>query len=214
MSKKENLRLFWLLVAFGVLNIGYFLVQRLREPVVIVHTPLDDWIPFCEWFAIPYVIWYAYVFFAIVYFFFRERDTLCKMASMIVAGMSVCVLIFLICPNGIDFRPESFPRDNLLTDLVRLLYSNDQPENVFPSIHVLNSLAVHMAVHHSKTLREHRWVEWTSLFLVILISLSTVFIKQHSVVDIVGGTVLALALYRPLYCRKADTPVIPDGQEG
>ena len=203
MNKQENRRLFWLLVAFGVLNIAYFVVQRLRDPIVIVHTPVDDWIPFCEWFAIPYVIWYVYVFAAIVYFFFYERAILCKMAEMIVAGGGGGVLIFAICPNGIDFRPTSFPRDNLLVDLVRLLYSNDQPENVFPSIHVLNSLAVHMAVHHSKTLRRYRFVEPTSLVLTILICLSTVFIKQHSVVDIAGGVVLAVALYLPLYARRA-----------
>lgn len=127
---------------------------------------------------------------------------------MIVAGMGVCILIFLICPNGIDFRPTSFPRDNLLIDLVRLLYSNDQPENVFPSIHVLNSLAVHMAIHASPTLQKRRWVEWTSLVLVVLICLSTVFIKQHSVVDIVGGVVLAAALYPPIYRRKKTTTVL------
>lgn len=201
MHRKENIRLLFLLAAFALLNVGYFAVQRLVSPKFMVHVPLDDWIPFCEWFVIPYVLWYLYVFGGVVFFFFKEKASLVKMSEMIVAGMGVCLLIYMLFPNGIDFRPTVFPRDNPLTDLVGLLYQNDQPENVFPSIHVLNSLAVHFAVHCSPLLRRHRWVEWVSLVLVVLICLSTVFIKQHSVMDVLGGAALGFLLY-PLIWRR------------
>lgn len=202
MRKKENWQLAALLLGFIALNLWYFAVQQLLSPKVMVHVPLDDYIPFCEWFVIPYVVWYAYVFLAVVFFFFRDRASLMKLGTMIVAGMGVCLTIYTLCPNGIEFRPETFPRDNILTDLVGLLYRQDRPENVFPSIHVLNALAVHMAVRESTVLRKYRWVKGTSLVTMILICMSTVFIKQHSVLDIFGGVALCLALYPVIYRRK------------
>lgn len=202
MRKKQNWQIAALLLGFMALNIWYFVVQQWLSPKVMVHVPLDDLIPFCEWFVIPYVVWYAYVFFAIVYFFFKDRESLMRLGMMIVAGMGVCLTIYTLCPNGIDFRPETFPRDNILIDLVRLLYRQDQPENVFPSIHVLNALAVHLAVRESAALRPYRWVKWASFGTMVLICLSTVFIKQHSVLDIFGGAVLCLVLYPAIYRRK------------
>lgn len=202
MRKKENWQMAALLLGFVVLNIWYFAVQQWLTPIVMIHVPLDDLIPFCEWFVIPYVVWYAYVFLAVVYFFFKDRESLLRLGGMIVAGMGVCLTIYTLCPNGIDFRPETFPRDNILTDLVGVLYQRDRPENVFPSIHVLNALAVHLAVRESAVLRPYRWVKWTSFGTMILICLSTVFIKQHSVLDIFGGAILCLALYPAIFRRK------------
>lgn len=205
MRQKENRYIVVLLTLFLLLTAGYGATQRLSTPVVIVHTLLDDWIPFCEWFVIPYVMWYGLLAGSILFFLFVERETLRKMLTMMVLGLAVSTVIFVVCPNGIDFRPETFPRENVLTNVVGWLYQNDQPENVCPSIHVLHSLSIWAAVHHSPLLRQHRWVEPACAVLAVLICLSTVFIKQHSVVDIAASTILNGVLYVLIYRWKRKT---------
>lgn len=205
MRDKKNRQAFIIIVLFVLLTACYGVIQRTTSPKVIIRLSLDDMIPFCEWFAIPYVLWHGWVFVMAMLFLWKERDTFVKMGSMMVLGLAVCTAIFALCPNGIDFRPETFPRDNLLVDLVKFLYQTDEPENVFPSIHVLHSLTVFAAVHHSPMLRRHRWVEPVCGVLAVLICLSTVFIKQHSVVDIVGAMVLDGVLYLLIFRRKRKT---------
>ena len=96
-------------------------------------------------------------------------------------------------------RPYVFPRENLCTDLVRWLYQTDTPTNVFPSLHVFNSLAACIAIHESQELRKHRAVQWSAYVLATTIILATVFLKQHSVIDVMAAFVLAYALYQFVY---------------
>ena len=54
--------------------VGYFLLYLLTENLIPasacypVHSWLDDVIPFCEWFVIPYVGWYLLVVATLLYF--------------------------------------------------------------------------------------------------------------------------------------------------
>ena len=208
MLKKIDWRLVAIFGGYAVLTAGYGLIQIISDPVLIVHSVVDDWIPFCEWFVIPYVIWYPFVFLPAMLFLIKERESLFKMGSFIVAGLVVCVTFFIVCPNGIDFRPDpaDFENKNFLTWLVGWLYAHDQPENVCPSLHVLDSLIVWAAIHHSPMLRKWRiWLSPLTGLVAILICLSTAFIKQHSVIDIVVAAGLFLLIYPFIYCRKRKT---------
>jgi hypothetical protein len=59
----------------------------------------------------------------------------------LIIGMSLFIAVSMVFPNGLDLRPQEFPRDNICTDLCRYLYSIDTSTNVLPSIHVFNSIA-------------------------------------------------------------------------
>ncbi len=72
----------------------------------------------------------------------------------------------------------------MFTDMVRWLYRTDTPTNVLPSIHVFNSLAVHMSLTNCEALRDHKGVGMDHWFLTLLIIMSTMFLKQHSVIDV------------------------------
>ena len=87
------------------------------------------------------------------------------------------------------------PRDNILTQLVAGLYQTDTPTNIWPSIHVYNSLGAHIAILKCKKLNGKRWIHISSLVLAISIILSTVFLKQHSVFDMLTAFVMALIMY-------------------
>ncbi|MGI6265460.1 MAG: phosphatase PAP2 family protein [Acutalibacteraceae bacterium] len=199
MNKREWWTIGLLAVAYGLLSGSFFIVQLLRDPVWIVHVGLDDVIPFNEWFVIPYVIWYGYLAATAVYLLWADRPALIRMEKMMVLGMCACTVFFLVVPNGIDFRPEHFERENVLTGVVNWLYAHDQPENVFPSLHVYQALCAHAALWRSPVVRRHRWIGWASLVLAVLICLSTMFIKQHSICDVIGGLVLAMVTYFLVY---------------
>ncbi len=113
--------------------------------------------------------------------------------------MTIFLIVSAIYPNGHYLRPLAFERENLCTDLVRWLYETDTPTNLFPSIHVYNSLGVHIALARSECFREKKKIRLASLILCILIILSTMFLKQHSVFDVFTAFGLAAVMYSIVY---------------
>ena len=87
--------------------------------------------------------------------------------------------------------------------MVRWLYRTDTPTNVLPSIHVFNSLAIHMSLTNCEALRDHKGVRYGSLVLTMLIIMSTMFLKQHSVIDVCCGATLALFGYLFFYPQRS-----------
>lgn len=129
----------------------------------------------------------------------RDRDQYYQLSTNLMIGMALFLLISLVWPNGHTLRPAVLPRDNVFTRLVVMIYSSDTSTNVFPSIHVFNTIAMHTAVSHSTTLKKHPWAVRFSGIIAISIVLSTMFIKQHTVIDVVGAMGLNLVTWYLLY---------------
>lgn len=165
----------------------------------VIHTQLDDMIPFCEYFIVPYLLWFVYMFGTVLYFFFKNKRDFYRVCAYLFTGMTICLMICTVFPNGTDMRPAIDPDKNVFTWLVSMLQGIDTSTNIFPSIHVFNSVAVHAAVMKSEDLKKHPYFRKLSLVLCILICASTVFLKQHSVVDVMGALVLAYLLYPVAY---------------
>ena len=119
------------------------------------------------------------------------------------------MFISTLMPNGLDLRPEVFARDNIFVDMVRLLYRADTSTNVFPSLHVYNSLAVCIAVHESEALKKHKKICLGAYMIAGLIILSTMFLKQHSVIDVIGAFMMAYFLYQFVYAEAGARVVRP-----
>ena len=168
----------------------------------IIHCKFDDLIPFCEIFVIPYILWFAYVAIFIGLFFFISKDEFYKLTAYMFIGMTICLIIYTIYPNGHDLRLTTFPRSNIFTQLVNSFYSTDTCTNVLPSIHSFNSLVIMVSVFKSNVLRRyrhHKTLCIASTITTILIMLSTVFIKQHSVLDMIAAIVLCIVMYPFIY---------------
>lgn len=165
----------------------------------VIHVALDDYIPFCEYFIIPYFLWFGYVAWGIGYFYLKNKDEYFRLCTMLFTGMTIFLIVSTIYPNGHYLRPTTFERDNIFVWMVRWLYSTDTPTNLFPSIHVYNSIAVNIAVWHSENFKNRKVVRFGSAFLMMSIILSTMFLKQHSVFDVVTGIIMAVTLYLPVY---------------
>ena len=165
----------------------------------IINCPLYYMIPFCEVFIIPYFLWFAYIVASCVIMVLKaDNQEFIRFALSLIIGMSLCMVICMVYPNGLTLRPNTLP-DNAFGRLVAGLYATDTPTNVFPSIHVYNSIAVHTALSKCKTLKNHKGLLTGSLILCILICMSTVFLKQHSLYDVGGAFVLMGVMYYVLY---------------
>ncbi len=169
----------------------------------VIHVALDDYIPFCEYFIIPYLAWFGYVAFGVCYFFFKNKEEYYRLCTTLFTGMTIFLIVSTLYPNGHYLRPTYFDHNNICIQLVKWLYSTDTPTNLFPSIHVYNSICVNAAIWHSEDFKKHKAVRYGSAVLMMLIILSTMFLKQHSVFDVVTGTVLAAFLYSVVYNPNA-----------
>ena len=168
--------------------VGYFALYFLTENLIPyekcypVHSVLDDMIPFCEYFVIPYVGWYLLIVGSLIYFALYNPDNFKNMMKFIIVTQVVAMAIYILFPNRQDLRPEVFVRDNIFTDIVRLLYTFDTSTNVCPSLHVAYSIGI-----ASTWLKEKSASKWCKTFITIfcfLVCISVAFVKQHSVVDI------------------------------
>ncbi len=172
-----------LLGGWIVYFILYFLTENLIpvERCTSVHIWLDDVIPFCEWFLLPYVSWYLLIVFSLVYFGLYNIQSFRDLSKYIIITQLVAMAIYILFPSRQDLRPEVFPRDNFLTRCIGLLYSFDTNTGVCPSLHVAYSMGIASVWLKQKDVR----AIWKVLLviLVALICLSTMFIKQHSAMD-------------------------------
>lgn len=189
------------LIIYGIIYLSWFayLEKTVVRPSRIIHVPLDDKIPFCEIFVIPYMLWFLYVAVTVAYFFFRDRDGYTRAFIFLSTGMTVFLLISTLWPNGHNLRPYIMPRDNIFTEMVSALYRTDTPTNLWPSIHVYNSLGCHIAVMNSERLKKHKGIRAVSFILCVSIIMSTMFIKQHSVFDVTTAFIMATVMYGLVY---------------
>ena len=163
--------------------VPYFITENFipRERCYPVHCRLDDVIPFCEYFVIPYVGWYLLIVVSLLYFMLYNPDHFKNLMKFIIVTQIVAMAIYIIFPNRQDLRPAEFVRENIFTDIVGLLYAFDTSTNVCPSLHVAYSLGIASVWVKEKGV--HVWVKAGIVVFVVLVCLSTVFLKQHSVLD-------------------------------
>ena len=179
----------------------------------VLHTWVDDIIPFNEYFIIPYFIWFIYVSSVLIFFFFKDIDEFYRFGLYLALGMSISLFICQIFPNGTDLRPVNLdPNKNIFTHMVAFIYKTDTNTNVFPSIHVFNSIATHVAILRSRFFYNNMKVKAISFIIMISICLSTLFLKQHSFLDVVGATILSYVIYQLIYA-KIPWPISHDNRE-
>jgi membrane-associated phospholipid phosphatase len=172
-----------------------------------IHSKLDDLIPFCEIFVIPYFLWFLYIAVAFIYFLIISKQDFLRLCANLFIGMTICLIIYTVWPNGHYLRQNlaALGRSNIFITLLSSLYSFDTATNVFPSIHVFNSVGAMIAIHKCERLHNIKWLQWSALLLTVLICMSTVFLKQHSIMDVLGALVLNVLLYAIIYAPKGET---------
>lgn len=169
----------------------------------IVHCHLDDLIPFVPVFIIPYYLWFAYMAFFCAYFYLKlpVKDTV-KLYSTLVISMTVTLIIYTIWPNALNLRPADVSENGFFSGMVARLYKTDTDTNVCPSLHVLNTLTVLAAYFSSGKFKGKHLQNAAFVLISVLICASTVFLKQHSVLDVLAAFGLFIACQILVYVPK------------
>lgn len=110
---------------------------------------------------------------------------------------------FFACPT-VSPRPAQVPGDGFGAWGLRLLYAADPPLNCFPSLHVAHSFVSALTCLHV-----HRGLGLAALLCAGLVGASTLFTKQHYVVDVVAGALLAGSAF-VVFLRRLPRDEVPE----
>ena len=199
--KHLRLLLFWPVFGLMFLFVERFYRVDYYHPM---YCSFDDLIPFCEWFLIPYMFWFVFLVGIHLYTLLYDVDTFRRMMKYIIITYSTAMLIYFIFPTCQELRPIQFERDNILTRFITGFYQFDTNTNVCPSIHVIGSLAVMEAALWSRQIQS-RGIKAAFVIVAVLICLSTVFMKQHSIIDLFAALPICFIAHFLCYRKNKHT---------
>lgn len=154
-----------------------------------METALEQKIPFLPWTILIY--FGCYLFWAANYVLIvrQGREEAYTFLSADFLAKWVCFALFLLLPTT-NTRPV-VPEEGIWNILMRFLYWIDSPENLFPSIHCLNSWFCYIGIRGRKNVSG--FYRLFSLLFALAVFVSTLTTKQHVIADVAGGAVLAEA---------------------
>ncbi|MHB1485089.1 MAG: phosphatase PAP2 family protein [Saccharofermentanales bacterium] len=212
--RKELLKKILVVSLFFIAGYLYYLVNLYNDirfadtkPFIFIF-PIDKYIPFSRFSAIPYYYWYLYTAATLLIMFFqRESKSYYRLIFSMFTGVLISCAIYIVFPTYVP-RIE-LTGDDILTNMIRRIYTIDPPYNCFPSMHVLYSFICfwYLAIFR----RVGWWFDLLNGMSFILITLSTVYSKQHYTPDILGGIAVGAtvcAVFTFVIIRNRKKPVI------
>lgn len=194
----------WFQLYWGIYLIWFFWLDfTIKEPKYIIHSKVDDIIPFNEWFIFPYCSWFFLLAGVLALLWWNDTKTYDKLCLAMFSGMTFCLIIYMLLPNGLDIRPtvEQIGHSNIAVSIMQLIWTADASVNVCPSIHCQSTACMAIAISCSSVSKNKTWLKLLAILWGALICASTVFTKQHSIIDVVCGIVVAL-VWLPLFLRS------------
>jgi membrane-associated phospholipid phosphatase len=169
-----------------------------------VHTPevaLDRVLPLQPTWALVYGSLYLFLI-VLPVLLVRQDELIRRTVRAYLTVWIVAYLCFLAYPT-VAPRPTNLLGEGFGLWGLRFLYSADPPYNCFPSLHVAHSFVSALACF-----RVHRGVGIAATLGAVLVGLSTLYTKQHYVLDVLAGTLLACLAYAVFLrsYRRAEIP--------
>lgn len=156
----------------------------------LIHSQLDDKIPFLSIFVIFYIVWYFMLILVPLTIAKHDNENFNKYILCILINALLCAVIFIIYPSEI-IRNE-ITNNTIFDKLVSLIYKFDNPTVCLPSMHAAASF---IFCYFSLTKQIPKSKKITIIVLSILVILSTLFIKQHVLYDVLGALIVSLIAY-------------------
>jgi hypothetical protein len=181
-----------LLLGWVVYFCLYFITENLIPPEKCypVWCKLDDFIPFNEFFVLFYAGWYVLIVLSLGYFLLYSVESFKGLQTYIMITQALAMVCYIAFPTRQDLRPAEFPRENILTWIMGIIYQFDTNTGVCPSLHVAYSLGIASAWLKEKSAAWY--VKLIVTAFVLGVCLSVAFTKQHSVVDIFAAIPVCL----------------------
>jgi membrane-associated phospholipid phosphatase len=188
----------------GLVPVYIFIATLVREGAV-VHVPaiaLDGLIPLRPEWSIVYGSLY-WTLIVLPVFVVREEEHIRRRFSAYLAVWLTAYACFWLYPT-VAPRGHEVTGDGFAVWGLRALYGADPPYNCLPSLHVAHSFVSAFAIS-----RVHRRAGLAAIGAAVLVGLSTLFVKQHYVLDVVTGALLAAAAWA-IFLRNSPRERIPE----
>ena len=176
---------------FAITVLVHFLIFFGTKPLTAnaVHhripVPFENAIPFAPEWVTVYTATFIFWLLALAVCMRQERELCFRMFTGIYIAELICAVFFVAMPTVI-VRPEATGGvyyDRLLAQL----YAADQPTNLFPSMHCMFAYMVFRGFMIAKL--DKPVIIGSGLFAA-LVCASTVFVKQHFLLDTFAGIIL------------------------
>ena len=195
MASKTLRRLLLFLAFIYQANQVYFWIQKkFPQGRSLKIKEIDNKIPFKPKFIVPYLIFYPYIYLPFL-LSLRKPKKFEKITRAFLLAVTIHNLIYIFFQTTIK-RPKIKPTDPYRR-LVKLIYQKDRPLNLFPSWHVSASTLANLCLTQIS-----RPLAYLMSPLTVAIVLSTVFIKQHVAVDILGGLTVAFYSFERIFRKR------------
>jgi len=170
-------------------GILYWLIKLFQKDPIYINYYLDDKIPFWGWFVYVYNMFYPFCILAFCLLFYKDEKAYFKGLISCLIGIIICNIIYLFIPT-IMYRPVTPNYDPFTNLVLKITFFFDEPPlNCFPSLHCLFCFQVIISYLISKcTIKRKTWI----IIGALLIILSTLFVKQHFIFDIIAALLVCL----------------------
>ena len=191
-KRKKDLRLCVVLIVFllGLQALLYFVTKNFNSSFHLIGSSYDDLIPFIKYFIYVYHSWYPCLVLVWILLFYFDRD---KCINFIVTGilsMIIGNIIFLAYPTTV-LRPDIVVND-FTSLVVSITYNADSPVNCMPSMHCIFCFISIFCLFNSKI--KNRYKIPICLYFVLIV-LSTLFVKQHVIIDVISAFIISSCCY-------------------
>ena len=150
--------------------------------------PIDVF-PIWPVWVLPYVLCYPLWIFCFTWAVFKMDDRMFRSFSLaFLVTCSISVAIFMIYPTYV--RSFEIPGSDVFSTLLRFFHESTGRYNALPSGHIY--ITALLAFFYSLWYPRTRLL-W--MFILAIVSLSTLFTAQHYVLDVVGGLIVAAIGY-------------------
>ena len=150
-----------------------------------IETPLDHMLPFVPFFVVFYILAYGQWILCYLLIGYEDKKYCTRFFVGEIIAKVMCLVIFLVFPTTLH-RPE-ITGSGIFERILAFIYSVDAADNLFPSIHCLESWMCYRGCRKLKNTRMPGWFSGVNLILTLLVFASTVLCKQHVLIDIAGG---------------------------
>ncbi len=152
---------------------------------------IDRLIPFLPGTVSSYLI--CYLFWVVNYIICARKDRIecARFLGADILAKTVCFVFYILLPTT-NVRPE-IVGTTIWDEIMSVLYLIDMPSNLFPSIHCLVSWLCYVGVRGKSHIP--KWYQVFSCLMAIAVFISTLTTKQHVVIDVISGALLAEVCY-------------------
>jgi membrane-associated phospholipid phosphatase len=186
----------------GPLGITSFVVLYMLPNHISLFEPhLLPFLDFEKNMAImPWTVWLYvsdYLYIATAFVILSEKDNMNMIFRGQILLLFVSMFIFFLWPTAYPRPQVDYTAFGLTGSMLKLVHSLDSPMNSCPSLHVAMTFMGGFGF-----LREKRYLFPFFMLWAFAISISTITLKQHYLIDIIAGFFFALIIYGGLYGFK------------